>query len=292
MNEDKEYIQELSDEKINVQKQQDILKIHLKIFGIFCIVGFALSLIYTCLVTVGSPINLLETLSTLGKSFLFTICLPTGFILIFSPAILILYFLFKKYKDAASRIFFVSLIIPLTNWVYFYIEYFCFNNNIPTLSMVVGCIMTFWVLPAAFLFALLVPKSVLPYKNDAIITIVLTELFGIGMIFLSLFLLNPIESFVENSKLRHYEPVIEKIENYKSQHGIYPDNVDDDARIFEKFKYEPQNSNNDFILELENHWTKCYYYCTSAEYDHCHEGWHSYGYHKKIGKWIKADYSD
>ena len=262
----------------------------LKILEIWYIVRFILCIIWCLCVGHNNLLNIKDFLGSLLFCILEPICLLVFTALAFLPAIIVLYFLFKKIKNINLRIILIAFIIPFTNLIYYIIEHFLIDFEI--FSMIIGFYTLFVFLPTALIVTLCAPKSILPFKKEFIKANILMGIIGWILICLSSFITDFIEWKIELNILNKYQPVIETIEQYKSENGLYPQNIDDNIKLFKNFNYEPQDNNNGFILELSNHWEKSYNYCSDSEYQHCKEGWYSGGAHKKIGNWIKADYSD
>ena len=225
------------------------------------------------------------------KYFLILVASPIGFCVLFSPAILALYFLFKKIQNKNLRILLTAFLIPFNNLIYLAVGHF-FYDDLESLSVTAGFISLFMFLPVALVATFCIPKSLLPFKKEAILTNILMWFIGWGLIIVALIAGGYIDELIEKISLSKYEPIIQQLEDYKQKNGVYPDSIEDKVGVYKEFSYKPQDYNKDFVLNLSNHWTMSYYYCSNDEYYYCQEGWHDGGYYTKIGKWTKADYSD
>lgn len=225
------------------------------------------------------------------ENFLILVASPIGFCILFSPAIIALYFLFKKIQNKNLRILLTAFLIPFNNLIYLAIGHF-FYNDLEALSILGGFASLFMILPIALVVTFCIPKSLLSFKKEAIFTNILMWFFGWGLIFIALTVGDCIDKRVEAIRLSKYEPIIQQLEEYKSQNGVYPESIKDSVKAYKEFSYKPQDEGKDFVLNVGNHWTMSYYYCSNDEYYYCKKGWHDGGNYTKLGKWTKADYSD
>ena len=259
----------------------------LKIAGIYYLVSFITLFLYNLLV---SNFKIADILGTMGINLLFLIVLAGLFVIIFSPAILVLYFLFKKIKNTKIRIVLTAFLIPFTNMVYYLIENVLFRGD-TIITLVIGAYSLFSVLPLCFISTLFVPKKWLPIKWQIVITIMLMEIFGWLLImflgFLSLIEDKYIISKLDAKDLEKYEIIIQDLEDYKTKNGVYPKTVEDNVKKFESFRYTTINSDKDYIITVYNHYTKKFNYCTSTEPEGCHPESKGYADYEQFGKWIK-----
>ena len=222
----------------------------LKIFGIYYVIFLILSIVL-CFSVPSSDTNpfvdILITLALCPISLLATIFIMA---VIFSPAIFALYFLFKKFKERKTRIFLVAFLIPFLNMIYYLVEYFVNYGNEAFISMCIGFYSIIFFLPITLFVALITPKSLLPFKKEAIITLPLMFIIGWVLIFTSIRLAEFIGDEIESIGLKKYKPIIESIENYKAQNGIYPERVEDTVKCYKYFNYSTLNDNKDFILTV------------------------------------------
>ena len=261
----------------------------LKIFGIYYLISFILQLIMILLLQGGKPMSIKDLLLTLSICFGIPIVNVLFIAIAFLPTIVGLYFLFKKFKGTKTRIFLTAFLILFSNMIYYFIEYFITNNTDCHISMFIGFYAIFFLLPSLLLATLFVPKSLLPFKIEAIKTLSLMFLIGWILIVVSTISLQYIDNKIDVFKLKKYDSVIEQIEQYKKENGVYPDNFEDTVKKYRNFSYITKNNNQDFILTISNHYTKEFNYCSSDISDSCHEGWiggNTKNY--KVGRWIKS----
>ncbi len=116
----------------------------------------------------------------------------------------------------------------------------------------------------------------------------LAAIFGIGLIMLSLEIDQKISDITAKNKLDKYDVIIDDIENYKKQNGVYPQKIDDNVQEFEQFYYNPVNSGMDYILTVGDSYISLYKYCSSEKPDGCHPQATERVLYEKYGRWIKA----
>lgn len=258
----------------------------LKIFGIYYLVFFLILIILMVPIQIVDPSDNNYLLS-LSVSVLYPIT-HILYVLVFLPAIIVLYFLFKKFKGAKARILLTAFLIPFSNMIYYFIEYFIINNTDCYVSMFIGFYSIVLLLPSLLFATLFVPKSLLPFKKEVIKTLSLMFLFGWILIFITGFLARNIDDITDNFKIQKYEPVIEQIEQYKKENSVYPDSAEDTVKLYKNFSYRVLNDNKDYILTISNHYTKEFNYCSNVILSGCHPETTSHVYYKEFGKWIKA----
>ena len=224
--------------------------------------------------------------SSMAGIFLVLIICSLGFFIVFSPLILALYFLFKKIKNKYLRILLVAFLIPFTNLIYLFIEHFCFNSDF--YSNLIGFFTLFCTIPLYSITALCIPKSILPIKWDIITTTVLTAIFGIGLIILSEIIIPKIDDIAAKRKLEKYELIINNIEDYKKQNGVYPQKIEDNVQAFKQLYYNTKNSDKDYILTVGDGYITQYNYCSIEQLDSCYPKKTNYASYEKYGKWIKV----
>lgn len=272
-------------EEVGLKKERSTLNDHLKIFGIWYGICFVLSLIWALVVGGNDLITKDGIISALIYCILEPVFLLLGFIIVFSPTILVLYFLFKKITSIHKRILLAAFMVPFTNMIYWIIAHFWGDVIFP---MFIGFLTLFMFLPSALIVTLCTPKSLLPLKKEFIVTNLLMGIFGWILIFIS----NIGEDFVNNkialSKLEKYQPVIESLEQYKVNNGVYPETIEDNVKIYKNFSYEPQKDYKDYKLTVNDGYMTFFSYCTNDKIDGCYKGWYHSMKHSKIGKWIKA----
>lgn len=225
-------------------------------------------------------------LESIWEIFLVFIICSFGFFIVFFPTILLLYFIFKKIQNKNLRILLTAFSIPFTNLIYLFIEHFCFGSEFN--SNLIGFCTLFVTLPIAFLIGLCTPKSILPIKWGIIKTVILTAIFGVGLIILSESVISKIDDITAQSKLEKYEIIIENIENYKKQNGVYPQKIEDNVQKFKQFYYNTKNSDKDYILTVGDSYITQYNYCSSEELEGCYPQKTNYASYEKYGKWIKV----
>ncbi len=221
-----------------------------------------------------------------GEFFWVLIISSFGFFIVFSPAILVLYLLFKKIRNKNLRILLTAFVIPFTNFIYLFIEYFCFNDNYK--SYIIGLFTLCFTLPLFFIIGLCTPKSILPIKWNIVKTVVLTAIFGIFLIYLSLFIISNLEDIKVKNKLEYYDVLINEIENYKQQKGVYPQKIEDKVQKFKEFNYDTKNSGKDYILTVGDSYFKKYNYCSTDKLEDCYPKETGNSSCEKFGKWIKV----
>ena len=228
-------------------------------------------------------------------------------IIIFLPAFICIYYLYRKITNNLVRIILFSAIVPFYNLIYYYIDFFM-NACDPTLSQIIGASWLFLILPAVLLTAIIIPKKFLNFKKEAIIISILMWFCGWGFIIAIL----PINYFINSNfnlnwywnpftirDLEDYRPAIEYIKEYKAKHGVYPENILDleiNSSNFPYFTYSTENNRSEFILTVSNYKyfnSGCYRYCSSTKLQDCSaSGIDKYKKHLKLGEWIysRIDY--
>ena len=162
----------------------------LKIYGIwYLIVSFICFLLG--FFDYGNDIDIMKILSIIGYSIQISFAIPVLSALVFSPAISVLYLLFKKIKNVIARIFLVAFIVPFSNMIYYLTEYFIYKDRYG-ISLIIGFWALFVVLPLFGLTSLFIPKSLLPIKQKVLWTIVLMEIIGWILVHIS-FIIAPLE---------------------------------------------------------------------------------------------------
>lgn len=236
----------------------DTTKKRLKIIGIYYGVNFILSFLWCCVIAGGelTPPNAKDILNILLWSFSMPIILLVVSCIIFVPAIITLYFLFKKIQCIKYRIILTAFIIPFNNLVYLFIEHFYFRSEI--ISSFIGFYALFIILPIIFITTLCIPKSLLKFKWEIINTNILTYIFGWGLIILGGNIMSILDTIIEIPNLKKYEPLIQNIEKYKTQNGTYPQKVEDNVK-----------------------------YCSNNKIDDCYPLETDYSSFEKVWKWIK-----
>lgn len=117
-------------------------------------------------------------------------------------------------------------------------------------------------------------------------TVAFRIMIVISFLFLIIIFSSPLESFKINIMLKSYEPTINRLNEYKTQHGIYPLSLD----MMGSDTYKTFNNNKDFKLHIGKYPTY-YNYCTSKNFEGCDENVKTPDYkYKKIGKWIEEFY--
>ena len=260
----------------------------LKIAGIYYLVSFLTVSLFNL---IDNNFAITTVFTNLWQNLLFPIIAAGLFVIIFSPAILILYLLFKKIKNIKARIVLTAFLIPFTNLIYLLIEQIFWGYN-AIISFIIGFCALFAVLPLIFIVAAVIPKKLLPIKWFIVITVILTEIFGWILVFCA----GPFVHFVDTmvidkinaKKLLKYEVLIENLEDYKTKNGVYPKTVEDKIKEFEYFYYKPINSDKDYILTVYDYYVKAYNYCTTTEPEGCHPESKGYADYEQFGKWIKV----
>ena len=259
----------------------------LKIAGIYYFVSFIIVYLFDLF---NNNFAITTVFTNIWQNLLFPMVAAGLFVIIFSPAILVLYFIFKKIKNIKIRIVLTAFLIPFTNMVYYLIENVLFRGD-TIISLVIGAYSLFVILPLSFISTVFIPKKWLPIKWQTLITVILMEIFG-WLLIMFLGFLSSIEdkyitSKLEAKDLEKYEIIIQDLENYKTKNGVYPKTVEDSVKKFESFYYTPINSDKDYIITVYNLYTKKFNYCTSTEPEGCHPESKGYADYEQFGKWIK-----
>ena len=106
------------------------------------------------------------------------------------------------------------------------------------------------------------------------------------MIF-SINILPVFDDFLANKKLAKYDVIINNIEEYKMQSGVYPQEIEDNVKVFSRFYYNTKNEEKDFILTVSDNYLVQFNYCSSEDLYGCYPQQTHYGLYEKRGKWIK-----
>ncbi len=262
------------------------VKTSLKIFGIWYIVVFIVSMI--CIYFSHRQFGIYDIASEILIGILVPIIIPIVVSIIFFPALIALYFLFKKYKSIKARIFLVSFIFPFINAIYYIIERYIGDGSFALTSMIIGWYSLFVVLPLLFISILCMPKSLLPFKKEAIYTSIIMWIMGWFLILFSNIFIVICDNFIDKIELKKYDKVINQIEDYKIQNGVYPSEIENN---FENLHYFRENGGNDYIISVYKSDAQ-YNYCSAEKIKGCAEGYYDYSSHKKSGKWIKVQDAD
>lgn len=226
-------------------------------------------------------------------------------IIIFLPAFICIYFLYRKIANNLVRTILFSAIIPFYNLIYYYIDSFMNAGN-GSLSQVIGASWLFLILPSVLIAAIIIPHKFINFKKDTIIISILMWLCGWGCIIAIL----PLNYFVNSNinwywnpftsqALEDYRPAIEFIKEYKAQNGVYPENILDleiNSYNFPYFTYSTENNSSEFILTVSKYKyfdSGCYRYCSSTKLQDCSAtGIDNHKKHLRLGEWIyfQADY--
>ena len=255
----------------------------LKIAGIYYLVSFIIVYLFDLF---NNNLALTTVFTNIWQNLLFPMIAAGLFVIIFSPAILFLYFIFKKIKNTKIRIVLTAFLIPFTNMVYYLIENVLFRGD-TIISLVIGAYSLFVILPLCFISTVFVPKKWLPIKWHIVITVILMEIFGWFLIMISVRVSSFINEKIEVKNLEKYEIIIQNLEDYKTKNGVYPKEFEDSVKAFNFFYYTPINSDKDYIITVYNHYTKKFNYCTSTEPEGCHPESKGYADYEQFGKWIK-----
>lgn len=268
------------------EKYQNILKI----FRIWYAVNFAGSFLFSG--GIGMFINPKNILSTLAYLILEPIVTPILFCIIFSPALICLYFLFKRFSNIKIRMFLVAFFIPFNNFIYLFIEHMFFSQNTGDLiSMIIGAYTLFMLLPLVLITTFFIPKTLLPFKKEAIITNFLTGICGWILIILSGIIIRFVSDAADKMALKQYEPVITYLEESKKREGIYPGNFDDKFKNLKPFHYETRDNNKEYVINVDLRTSK-YYYCSNKQYEDCKTGYRGGFYYSTFGKWTRGVLDD
>ena len=256
----------------------------LKILGFWLGIISSVSVIYNCFNSIG-VYTVKDFLHNVGEGILFPFVILCEVLPIFIPTIIILYFLFRKFKCSKARIFLISFLIPFTNMVYFFIDALKTGDGIA--SQMVGFFAIFCVLPMTAVLTIFTPKSLLPIKFDILKTCGLMFVFGWILIFLSWTTVSFADDVYSYYKVRKYDHVIKKLENYKAENGVYPDKLQNIVRIRHVY-YKTYDDGQNMVLEIDKYNSKSYKYCSDKEAEECKVGRYEERYQKRIGKWIKS----
>lgn len=108
----------------------------------------------------------------------------------------------------------------------------------------------------------------------------------ISFLFLAIIFSGPLGSIKTTRMLQSYESTIKQLNDYKSEHGVYPSRFG----VYASDMYQTFNNKQDFKLHIGEYPTY-YNYCTSKKIDGCDENVKNPEYkYKKIGKWIEEFY--
>ena len=223
----------------------------LKIFGIWTLVNIVSYFVFTFLTAIGTR-NLKTFAEAIGAALVFAIVSPFIVLIVFLPAIIALYFLFKKVKDSLTRIYLIAFIIPFTNLIYLFIEHYFLIGSDGMISMTIGFIMLFMFLPLTLITTFCTPKIFLPIKKDMIITQLLLIVIGWIMVILSGILINLSDNIVNSIKINKYNSIIESLEHYKTEHNRYPSQVEDTVKCYKNFEYKTEDNSQEYVLMLYN----------------------------------------
>ena len=151
----------------------------LKIAGIWYLTSVICGLGYCIYDAVVSNMFLSGVIEWLKGIFFFPLVTPFLAVLIFLPAIFILYLLFKKIKNYIVRMVMTAFMIPFNNFVYFQLaDKFNFHNSLEEFVVLIGIYALYAVLPVSFIASLIIPRVLLPIKRYVMGSIVLMFIFG------------------------------------------------------------------------------------------------------------------
>lgn len=264
----------------------------LKVAGIWYGITFVLSLVLGYfLYSWSEEIYTLKTnLEIWAYATLAPILIPIITCIIFSPAIILLFFLFKKIKNIDCRILLIAFFIPFTNLIYFIIENL--NNNTPFLSLIIGGNTLFTLLPLIFIVTFCTPQKLLPIKWEIIKTSCFTGLLGWFFIILLFITIESTRNITNANKLKKYEPLIQSIEELKIQNGTYPYDISRTSKIKNNTStyphYEYINRENNYILTVHTSKFVQFNYCSDNSMEECQSGWHKYRLQDKFGIWTRS----
>ena len=268
----------------------------LKILGIYCGTSFILWSLFVIIALVWFDrcyTNFSEVIRAIGYCLITPVCLLFLILISHLPAIIILYFLFKKYQDKNIRIASTVLTIPLMNFIYLVIGN-VFSDFINFLSLIVFGYTLILFLPTVLVVAFCIPKTLLTIKTETIKTIFYMMFSYVIIFYWGALAIDYTERVYTLSKLEKYEPLIEQIEEYKSKNGIYPVNIEDTIKKFPHFKYEPYSDGSNYVLKVSDNdlWNIEYNYCSDKEDEYCKTGWHNHSNNSKLGEWTKSEDDD
>ena len=111
--------------------------------------------------------------------FFYPLMTPFLVVLIFLPAIFILYLLFKKIKNYIVRMVMTAFMIPFNNFIYFQLaDNLNLHEYFEAFTIGTGAIALFGILPVSFIASLIIPRVLLPIKRYVTGGIVLMFIFG------------------------------------------------------------------------------------------------------------------
>ena len=256
----------------------------LKIAGLWLGIISIVSIIYNCF-NCSSIYTVKDFLHSVGEGILLPFAILGETLPIFIPTIIILYFLFRKFKGYKTRIWLVSFLIPFTNMVYFFIDAIKTGDGIS--SQMIGFWAIFFILPMITVLTLFTPKSLLSIKSEILKTCGLMFAFGWILIFLSWATVSFADDVYSYYKVQKYDHVIKKLENYKTKNGVYPDKLQNIVRVRNLY-YRTYDDGQNIILELNKYNAKSYKYCSDKDAEECKEGRYEERYQNRIGKWVKS----
>lgn len=280
----------------NIFKNNTVQSISLLVIGCYLLSSFIIAFLFRG----GTASN--------GLIFHWLIYFPLILLLnfiIFSPAYIAVYLVFKKTNKTYLRVLSVSFFIPFLNLIYFYIEMHMSVSSI-YYSCMIGALWLFLILPSVFFITLFIPKKILQIKKLVLLTTFFTMVFGwlligsiipISIIQRKLFpkqrtqFWNPIIIH----QLEDYRPIINHIKLYQVQKGKFPKNISS-FKIYSKsypyYSYETFNNEKDFVLsvskyEFKKHCIFCYRYCSNRELPGCKAiGFSKGSTYWQLGNWV------
>lgn len=151
----------------------------LKIAGIWYLTSVICGLGCCIYDVIDSNMIVSGVLGWLKGIFFYPLVTPFLAVLIFLPAIFILYLLFKKIKNYIVRMVMTAFMIPFNNFVYYYAaNYLDLPRLVKDYVLYIGGISLFIVLPVSFIASLIIPRVLLSIKKYVTGGIVLMFIFG------------------------------------------------------------------------------------------------------------------
>ncbi len=285
---------------------EEKIKNILKIVGIWYLITFALWVIiilgtFLILNTFDAEVrtytNYAEILVVLGYSLIIPVQILISSNIIYSPTIISLYFLFKRFNELKTRIWLTAFVFAINNIIYIIIEHLLTQQH--TLSLIMVLLVANLVIPTVMIAVLVIPKKILPYKKEIIISTVLIYVLCMGFIIATNFVIEKIGMNQDKKLLEKYEIVIESIENHKTKYGGYPyeipkikDLPQNDEDNYPYYKYGLRNESKDYVLIIQPSSNVQYHYCSNKTFEECQDGWHNHRIQRKFGKWTRSILDD
>ncbi len=211
--------------------------------------------------------------------------------------IYIAYKITKNYEEKKKNIinsFSIAFSIPFVNFIYLLFLETC-KGGYGIYPLIIGYFWLSIILPVFLFIFLLIPKKRFVHKKFFLLTILLTVIFECFFVAISTFGLDLKYTYQEFKELNEYRPIINYIEQYKKQNGVYPRALRKDLIVpknYTYYQYETFNNNQDFKLNVSDYATVSYTYCSNKKLNGCDKHSKSLPFmhrYKQEEKWIIED---